>query len=56
LAPSVPLVYEKIKSNIVEFPESPKISDDLKDLLIKILHKNPNERITLPLIKVRFII
>ena len=32
---------------------SPTVSEDAKDLILRMLNKNPDERITLPGIKVR---
>uniref|UniRef100_A0A7G3AE88 calcium/calmodulin-dependent protein kinase n=1 Tax=Lutzomyia longipalpis TaxID=7200 RepID=A0A7G3AE88_LUTLO len=52
MAKSVPAVYEKIKNDDIVFPTEPKISSDLKDLITKILQKDPNLRINLPQIKV----
>lgn len=49
-------LYSKIIHQPVEFPDNPKISDDLKDIIRKMLHKDPNERITLPEIKVCFLL
>lgn len=49
-------LYTKIKHQSVEFPDKPKISDDLKDLIRKMLVKNPNDRIMLSDIKVLFVI
>ncbi|XP_028680524.1 calcium/calmodulin-dependent protein kinase kinase 2-like isoform X1 [Erpetoichthys calabaricus] len=45
-------LHQKIKSQPVEFPEFPDISEELKDLLLKMLDKNPETRITVPQIKV----
>lgn len=45
-------LYTKIIHQPVKFPEFPIISDDLKDLIRRMLHKDPNNRITLPEIKV----
>nr|XP_023014647.1 calcium/calmodulin-dependent protein kinase kinase 1-like isoform X2 [Leptinotarsa decemlineata]XP_023014648.1 calcium/calmodulin-dependent protein kinase kinase 1-like isoform X2 [Leptinotarsa decemlineata] len=45
-------LYSKIKHQNVEFPSQPDISDDLKDLIRKMLVKEPSQRITLPEIKV----
>ncbi|XP_059827467.1 calcium/calmodulin-dependent protein kinase kinase 1 [Hypanus sabinus] len=42
----------KIRNRPVEFPERPEISEDLKDLLLQMLDKNPDTRITIPQIKV----
>lgn len=51
-ASSVLSTYEKIKTDELKFPDNISVSDDLKDLISKILHKDPNERLTLPQIKV----
>ncbi|XP_050502201.1 calcium/calmodulin-dependent protein kinase kinase 1 isoform X1 [Diabrotica virgifera virgifera] len=45
-------LYSKIKSQPVVFPEKPAISEGLKDLIRKMLVKEPTQRITLPEIKV----
>ncbi|XP_044740546.1 protein kinase 3-like isoform X2 [Chrysoperla carnea] len=45
-------LYSKIRHDPVEFPESPKISDTLKELITKMLVKDPKERLTIPEIKV----
>ncbi|XP_072325249.1 calcium/calmodulin-dependent protein kinase kinase 1 isoform X2 [Scyliorhinus torazame] len=44
-------LHAKIKSWPVEFPEKPEISEGLKDLLLQMLDKNPDTRITIPQIK-----
>ncbi|XP_059511209.1 calcium/calmodulin-dependent protein kinase kinase 1 isoform X2 [Stegostoma tigrinum] len=44
-------LHAKIKNWPVEFPEKPEISEELKDLLLKMLDKNPDTRITVPQIK-----
>ncbi len=51
-ATNVPAVYEKIKHDELEFPSTATISDDLRDLIMKMLDKDPAKRITLPQIKV----
>lgn len=51
-ATNVPAVYEKIKHDELEFPATISISDDLRDLIVKMLDKDPAKRITLPQIKV----
>lgn len=51
-ATNVPAVYEKIKHDELEFPSAAAISDDLRDLVMKMLDKDPAKRITLPQIKV----
>ncbi|KAA0719876.1 Calcium/calmodulin-dependent protein kinase kinase 2 [Triplophysa tibetana] len=45
-------LHQKIKTQLVEFPENADMSDDLKELLLKMLDKNPESRITVPQIKV----
>ncbi|XP_017347702.1 calcium/calmodulin-dependent protein kinase kinase 2 isoform X1 [Ictalurus punctatus] len=45
-------LHQKIKTQPVELPEHADVSDDLKDLLLKMLDKNPENRITIPQIKV----
>ncbi|KAJ8910032.1 hypothetical protein NQ315_003462 [Exocentrus adspersus] len=44
-------LYSKIRAQSVEFPDQPKIAEDLKDLVRRMLVKDPSERITLPEIK-----
>ncbi|KAM4796591.1 calcium/calmodulin-dependent protein kinase kinase 1 [Rhinophrynus dorsalis] len=46
------VLHNKIKNKPVEFPEQPIISDDLKDLIVRMLNKNPEERISVPEIKI----
>uniref|UniRef100_A0A8C7LSD0 calcium/calmodulin-dependent protein kinase n=1 Tax=Oncorhynchus kisutch TaxID=8019 RepID=A0A8C7LSD0_ONCKI len=45
-------LHQKIKTQPVELPEHSDLSDDLKDLLLKMLDKNPETRISVPQIKV----
>uniref|UniRef100_A0AAR2LZI0 calcium/calmodulin-dependent protein kinase n=1 Tax=Pygocentrus nattereri TaxID=42514 RepID=A0AAR2LZI0_PYGNA len=45
-------LHQKIKTQPVELPEHADVSDDLKDLLFKMLDKNPETRITVPQIKI----
>lgn len=45
-------LYTKIIHQSVEFPDKPEISENLKDLITKMLTKDPKNRITLPEIKV----
>ncbi|XP_013397149.1 calcium/calmodulin-dependent protein kinase kinase 1 isoform X3 [Lingula anatina] len=45
-------LHKKILTDPVIFPESPAVSEDLKDLISKMLQKDPDQRITLPEIKV----
>lgn len=49
-------LYSKIRNQPVEFPDKPCITDNLKNLITKMLIKNPNNRITLPEIKVNLLI
>ncbi|XP_033486243.1 calcium/calmodulin-dependent protein kinase kinase 1b isoform X1 [Epinephelus lanceolatus] len=44
-------LHNKIKNKPVEFPEIPSISNELKDLIERMLDKNPETRITIPEIK-----
>ncbi|XP_030210245.1 calcium/calmodulin-dependent protein kinase kinase 2 [Gadus morhua] len=45
-------LHQKIKSQPVELPPHAEISEDVKDLLLKMLDKNPESRISVPQIKV----
>ena len=45
-------LYNKIRTQPFSFPEGRDISPELSDLIHKMLIKDPNERITLPEIKV----
>lgn len=47
-------LYSKIRHQFVEFPAEPVVSDKLKNLIRRMLIKDPNKRITLPEIKVIF--
>uniref|UniRef100_A0A182PCQ9 calcium/calmodulin-dependent protein kinase n=1 Tax=Anopheles epiroticus TaxID=199890 RepID=A0A182PCQ9_9DIPT len=52
IATSVPGVYEKIKNDPLEFPaDAVSISEELRDLICRMLNKDPLQRITLPQIK-----
>lgn len=44
-------LHSKIRSQPVIFPENNYISDDVKDLLVRMLEKDPTRRITIPEIK-----
>ncbi|KAF5300590.1 hypothetical protein FQR65_LT19338 [Abscondita terminalis] len=44
-------LYSRIKNHPLEFPPSPNISSALKDIISKMLVKDPNQRITLADIK-----
>lgn len=48
----MPAVYEKIKNDRLTFPSDIVISAELRDLISKMLEKDPSKRITLPMIKV----
>lgn len=54
LANNVPAVYEKIKNDRLTFPSDIQISPEARDLITKMLEKDPSKRITLPQIKVWF--
>ncbi|XP_061073050.1 calcium/calmodulin-dependent protein kinase kinase 1-like isoform X2 [Conger conger] len=45
-------LHNKIRSQPVEFPETPALSEDLKALILRMLEKDPALRITIPEIKV----
>ncbi|KAK2102776.1 hypothetical protein P7K49_020443 [Saguinus oedipus] len=45
-------LHSKIKSQALEFPDQPDIAEDLKDLITRMLDKNPESRIVVPEIKV----
>ncbi|NXW42159.1 KKCC1 kinase, partial [Nyctiprogne leucopyga] len=45
-------LHNRIKNKPVEFPEEAQISEELKDLILRMLDKNPETRITVPEIKV----
>lgn len=47
-------MYEKIKNDRLTFPSDIEISGDARDLITKMLEKDPSKRITLPQIKVIF--
>lgn len=49
---NIPLVYQKIRTEELVFPDKPYITGTLKDLLWKMLTKNPDERINLQNIKI----
>ncbi|XP_062417205.1 calcium/calmodulin-dependent protein kinase kinase 1b [Pungitius pungitius] len=44
-------LHNKIKNKSVEFPETPLISEELKELIERMLDKNPETRINIPEIK-----
>uniref|UniRef100_A0AAY4E6D9 calcium/calmodulin-dependent protein kinase n=1 Tax=Denticeps clupeoides TaxID=299321 RepID=A0AAY4E6D9_9TELE len=44
-------LHNKIRSKVVEFPETPVISEALKNLILQMLDKNPDDRISIPEIK-----
>ncbi|XP_022337138.1 calcium/calmodulin-dependent protein kinase kinase 1-like isoform X4 [Crassostrea virginica] len=44
-------LHKKIMNDAVKFPEKPLITEKLKDLILKMLDKNPETRITLPQVK-----
>ncbi|XP_061637182.1 calcium/calmodulin-dependent protein kinase kinase 1b isoform X2 [Phyllopteryx taeniolatus] len=44
-------LYNKIKNKPVEFAQTPQISEELKHLLVNMLDKNPQSRISVPKIK-----
>ncbi|XP_047462411.1 calcium/calmodulin-dependent protein kinase kinase 1 isoform X2 [Mugil cephalus] len=44
-------LHNKIRTKPVDFPETPAISEELRTLILRMLDKNPDTRITLPEIK-----
>ncbi|CAH1393517.1 unnamed protein product [Nezara viridula] len=50
-ADSLPILYQKIRTENLEFPETPSISSELKHLIIQLLTKDPEQRISLSNIK-----
>ncbi|KAM4809405.1 calcium/calmodulin-dependent protein kinase kinase 2 [Rhinophrynus dorsalis] len=44
-------LHSKIKNQPLEFPDQPDVTEDLKDLILHMLDKNPESRITVPEIK-----
>lgn len=48
---SIPVLYEFIKNNEITFPSGIKVSDELKDLIMGMLTKDPDMRIDLEQIK-----
>ncbi|XP_038563417.1 calcium/calmodulin-dependent protein kinase kinase 1 isoform X3 [Micropterus salmoides] len=44
-------LHNKIRTKPVDFPEIPKISEELQALILRMLDKNPDTRITIPEIK-----
>uniref|UniRef100_A0A8C5DTA2 calcium/calmodulin-dependent protein kinase n=1 Tax=Gouania willdenowi TaxID=441366 RepID=A0A8C5DTA2_GOUWI len=44
-------LHNKIRSKPVDFPETPKVSEELQTLLLRMLDKDPDTRITIPEIK-----
>ncbi|NXT37432.1 KKCC1 kinase, partial [Pelecanoides urinatrix] len=45
-------LHNRIKNKPVEFPEEAQLSEELKELILRMLDKNPETRITVPEIKV----
>nr|CAD7572569.1 unnamed protein product [Timema californicum] len=44
-------LYKKIQNDSVQFPKAPRVSDELKDLITRMLHKDPCQRLTMPEVK-----
>ncbi|XP_073168388.1 calcium/calmodulin-dependent protein kinase kinase 2 isoform X4 [Lepidochelys kempii] len=45
-------LHSKIKTQPLEFPDQPDITEDFKDLIMQMLDKNPESRISVPEIKI----
>lgn len=54
-SPTIPVLYEQIKNEEPKFPVKPVISEGVKDLISKMLNKDPEQRADMQLIKVRFL-
>lgn len=52
VASSIPVLYEKIKTEELSFPEIPRTSVELRDCIQSMLQKKPADRITIPQLKV----
>lgn len=50
-ARGIPELYEKIRTQEVKLLDFPEISYDLKDLLLRLLNQQPDDRITIPEIR-----
>lgn len=46
-------LYSKIQNEPIHFPPQPEISEDLKDLIKQMLHKDPSLRLNLSQVKVK---
>jgi [calcium/calmodulin-dependent protein kinase] kinase len=46
------VLYDKIRNSSLTFPDTPFVSDDLKNLISLLLTKDPVQRLTLPQMKV----
>ncbi|XP_074868389.1 calcium/calmodulin-dependent protein kinase kinase 2 isoform X3 [Carettochelys insculpta] len=44
-------LHSKIKTQPLEFPDQPDVTEDLKDLIMRMLDKNPESRISVPELK-----
>lgn len=54
-SPTVPVLYEQVKNEDIIFPAK-AVSEELKDLIVQMLDKDPERRITMQQIKVRTIV
>ncbi|KAM8961296.1 calcium/calmodulin-dependent protein kinase kinase 2 isoform 2-T2 [Pelodytes ibericus] len=45
------ILHSKIKNQPVEFPDQPDISEDFKDLILRMLDKTPESRMSVPEVK-----
>lgn len=53
-SPTAPVLYEQVKNDDITFPAK-VVSEELKDLIVQMLNKDPETRITMQQIKVRTI-
>lgn len=49
---NIVVLYDKIRTAPLTFPDEPFVSEDLRDLIAALLNKKPSERLTLPDMKV----
>lgn len=50
---AIPVLYEQIKNDEIPFPAKIAISDELKELIVMMLNKDPETRMSMQQIKVR---
>lgn len=53
---AIPVLYDQIKNEEISFPAKIAISDELKDLMVLMLNKEPEKRVNMQQIKVKFVV